>query len=50
MYKTYKFHSRDGYFANSFEDTNRRIKWYFKGVVGDAPGGGKYGHYEGRQY
>ncbi|PEC86570.1 hypothetical protein COK00_22730 [Bacillus cereus] len=50
VYKTYKFHSRDGYFANSFEDTNRRIKWYFKGVVGDAPGGGKYGHYEGRQY
>ncbi|MDA1909717.1 hypothetical protein PDK24_28545 [Bacillus cereus] len=26
------------------------MKWYFKGIVGEAPDGGKYGHYEGRQY
>ncbi|MGF9831385.1 LCI family antimicrobial peptide [Bacillus anthracis] len=50
VYKTYEFYSSDGYFVNYFEDTNKRIKWYFKGVVGGAPGGGKYGHYEGRQY
>ncbi|EOP02040.1 hypothetical protein ICS_05674 [Bacillus cereus BAG2O-3] len=45
IYRTYKFYSESGKFANYFESDG--IKWYFKGVALEFVNGGAYGHYEG---
>ncbi|WP_144508264.1 LCI fold-containing protein [Bacillus thuringiensis] len=47
IYRTYEFHSPDGYFANSFYSEGKT--WYFKGIAGYDGNGGAYGHYEARK-